>query len=169
MAVREVVLIGDTRLRQVALAVDPTRHDWRQDATDLADTLADLKARLGFGRGLASLQIGSPWRLIAFDCRLGTFVAVNPRITWRSDETFSVLDDCFSIPGRKVPVTRSKAVAFECLDIDGHAHVFERLEPDLAELVQHEVDHLDGILMTDRAGQQHSSTATGVDSRMGAT
>ncbi|WP_379068467.1 peptide deformylase [Mesorhizobium sp. UC22_110] len=150
MAVREVVLIGDARLRQVAQAVDPTRHDWRQDAMDLADTLTDLKARLGFGRGLAGPQIGSPWRLIAFDCRLGTFVAVNPRITWRSDETFSVLDDCFSIPGRKVPVMRSRAVTFECLDLDGQIHGFECLEPDLAELVQHEVDHLDGILMVDR-------------------
>lgn len=91
MAVREVVLIGDARLRQVAQAVDPAKQDWRQDAMDLADTLADLKVRRSFGRGLAGPQIGSPWRLIAFDCRLGTFVAVNPRITWRSDETFSVL------------------------------------------------------------------------------
>lgn len=150
MAVREVVLIGDARLQQRAQAVDPAKHDWRQDAIDLADTLAELKAHLGFGRGLAGPQIGSSWRLIAFDCRLG--VAVNPCITWRSGETFSVLDDCFSIPGRKVPVTRSRAVSFECLDIDGQVRVFERLEPDLAELVQHEVDHLDGILMVDRAG-----------------
>ncbi|MFE0015116.1 peptide deformylase [Mesorhizobium sp. NPDC059054] len=151
MTVREVILIGDERLRQVALAVDPAKDDWRQDAVDLADTLADLKTRLGFGRGLAGPQIGSPWRLIAFDCRLGTFVAVNPRITWCSSETFSVWDDCFSIPGRKVPVTRSRTVTFECLGLDGQGRVFERLEPDLAELVQHEVDHLDGILMVDRA------------------
>nr|WP_180882889.1 peptide deformylase [Mesorhizobium loti] len=151
MTVREVVLIGDTRLRQTAQAVDFAAHDWRQDAMDLADTLADLKARLGFGRGLAGPQIGSCWRLIAFDCHLGTFVAINPRITWRSSETFSVLDDCFSIPGRKVPVMRSRSITFEYLDFDGQAHVFERLEPDLAELVQHEVDHLDGILMVDRA------------------
>lgn len=151
MAIRDVVLIGDPRLRQTANAVDPDAATWRQDAVDLADTLADLKARLGFGRGLAGPQIGSPWRLIAFECRLGRFVAVNPRITWRSDETSSVQDDCFSIPGRKVPVTRSRSVSFECLDLDGHARVFERLEPDLAELVQHEVDHLDGVLMVDRA------------------
>lgn len=156
MAVRKVVLIGDARLRQVAQPVDVAEHHWRQDALDLADTLADLKARLGFGRGLAGPQIGSSWRLIAFDCRLDTFVAVNPRISWRSSETFSVLDDCFSIPGRKVPVARSRSVTFECLDFDGQAHVFERLDPDLAELVQHEVDHLDGILMVDRAEPEFS-------------
>lgn len=151
MAIREVVLIGDARLWQAARAVDPSKQDWRRDAMDLADTLADLKARLGFGRGLAGPQIGSPWRLIAFDCRLGSFVAVNPCITWRSEEVFCVQDDCFSIPGRKVPVMRSRAVTLECLDLDGQPRVFERLEPDLAELVQHEVDHLDGILMVDRA------------------
>lgn len=151
MPVREVVLIGDERLRQVARTVDLAESSWRQDAIDLADTLADLKARLGFGRGLAGPQIGSSWRLIAFDCRLGRLVAVNPRISWRSDETFSVLDDCFSIPRRKVPVTRSHSVSFDYLDLDGQPHTHERLEPDLAELVQHEVDHLDGVLMVDRA------------------
>ena len=150
MPVREVVLIGDPRLRQVVLAVDLAKHDWRPDAIDLADTLADLKGRLGFGRGLAGPQIGSPWRLIAFECRLGSFVAVNPLITWRSDEACSVLDDCFSIPGRKVRVMRSRSVTLECLGLDGQARIFEHLEPDLAELVQHEVDHLDGILMVDR-------------------
>lgn len=156
MAVREVVLIGDERLRRVARTVDLAESSWRQDAIDLADTLADLKARLGFGRGLAGQQVGSLWRLIAFDCRLGRFVAVNPRITWRSDETFAVLDDCFSIPGRKVPVTRNRSVSFECLDLDGQSRIHERLEPDLAELVQHEVDHLDGVLMVDRAQKEGS-------------
>jgi len=151
VTVRPVVLIGDPRLRTAAQPVDMASADWRADAVDLADTLVDLKARLGFGRGLAGPQIGSPWRLIAFDCRLGSFVAVNPRITWRSTDLVPVIDDCFSIPGVNVTVPRSRSVSFECDAADGRYLTFEHLDPDLGELVQHEVDHLDGILMVDRA------------------
>lgn len=150
MPVRPVLPFGDLRLRRPARPVDPALDDWRTDARDLADTLADLRSRLGFGRALAGPQIGSPFRLIAFDCALGRFVAVNPEITWRSEALMPVWDDCFSLPDLCMAVMRHRSVDFRCLDPDGCAVLFERLEPALAELVQHEIDHLDGILMSDR-------------------
>jgi peptide deformylase len=125
-------------------------QSWREDACDLRDTLQELKRRLGFGRALAAPQIGSLHRLIAFECDLGDFVAINPEITWRSQELMPVWDDCFSLPGTAMAVMRHRSVSFHCRDMEGRPRSFEALEPALAELVQHEVDHLDGILMIDR-------------------
>jgi peptide deformylase len=150
MSIRPVLLFGDPRLRQKASEVELESRVWRRDAEDLADTLRDLKRRLGFGRALAAPQIGSPHRLIAFDCPLGDFVAVNPRIVWRSPELVPVWDDCFSLPGTAMAVMRHRSVSFECHDVDGKLLSFAALELAHAELVQHEVDHLDGVLMVDR-------------------
>lgn len=150
MPIRPVLLFGDPRLRQAASPADLANDDWLGDAADLLDTLTDLRQRLGFGRALAGPQIGASYRLIAFDCSLGRFVAVNPEITWRSEEMFPVWDDCFSLPGVCMAVRRHCSVSFRCRRPDGEPIEFERLDPTLAELVQHEVDHLDGILMSDR-------------------
>ena len=150
MAVKPVLLFGDPRLTNAASPVDPGDDDWRSHAADLLDTLMDLRRRLGFGRALAAPQIGSPYRLIAFDCALGRFVAVNPAITWRSEEIFPVWDDCFSLPGVCMAVMRHRSVSVRCWHPDGGPIEFQGLDPSLSELVQHEVDHLDGILMSDR-------------------
>jgi len=151
VTVRPVLVVGDPRLAQRAKPVDPAAADWRADAADLLETLLDLKRRLGFGRGLAAPQIGVARRMIAFDCALGRFVAVNPAITWRSAERQEVLDDCFSVPDARVRVLRHASVSLCCSDAEGATRVFQHLPPDLAELVQHEIDHLDGVLMTARA------------------
>lgn len=150
MPVRRVLSLGDPGLRRRARPIDPACDDWRDDARDLADTLADLRLRFGFGRALAGPQIGSRFRLIAFDCGLGRFVAVNPAITWRSEALMPVWDDCFSLPDLCMAVMRHRSVGFNCGRADGGVVAFEALEPALSELVQHEIDHLDGILMSDR-------------------
>jgi peptide deformylase len=151
MAVRPVLTIGDPRLRVHAAPVEAAAGDWRADAADLRDTLADLRRRLGFGRGLAAPQIGVARRMIAFDCALGSFVAIDPAITWRSAARRAVADDCFSVPGRRIPVLRHDSVALTCRDADGRERHYAPLPFALAELVQHELDHLDGVLMVDRA------------------
>lgn len=150
MPVRPILLFGDPRLKEAAIPVDPAADHWRRDAADLLDTLMDLRGRLGFGRALAGPQIGSPFRLIAFDCSLGRFVAVNPEISWRSKEMVPVWDDCFSLPGVCMAVMRHRSVSLRWLRLDGSPAEFEKIDPSFAELVQHEVDHLDGILMNDR-------------------
>jgi len=150
MTVRHILVDGDPRLRTPAIEVDFGRDEWKDDARDLLETLTDAKVREGFGRALAGPQIGSPFRLIAFECSIGRFVAVNPRLTWSSPEEQEVLDDCFSFPGLRLMVKRALSVSFECLDINGAQLSFERLSPDLSELLQHELDHLEGVLMVDR-------------------
>lgn len=150
MPVRPVILFGDPRLRHASRSVDFNGDDWRSDAVDLADTLIDLRHRLGFGRALAAPQIGSRHRLIAVDCALGRFVMVNPEITWRSVQMQPVWDDCFSLPGVCMAVMRHRSVSVRCRNPDNERIELNELSPDLAELVQHEIDHLDGILMSDR-------------------
>lgn len=153
MPVQPVCLFGDPRLRRPARPVDISDTDWRADAQDLTDTLTDtltdLCSRLGFGRALAAPQIGSLYRLIAFDCTLGRFVMINPEITWRSAELQPVWDDCFSLPGVCMSVMRHRSVSVRFQSLDAEFVEFDELPPDLAELVQHEIDHLDGILMCD--------------------
>ena len=153
MAVRPVVKFGDPRLRVVTSLVDFSADDWRSDAEDLFDTLSYLRRTLGFGRALAGPQIGSLYRLIAFECDLGSFVAVNPKITWRSQKMVPVWDDCFSMPETAMAVMRHKSVSMSCQTMNGDELSFERLEPSTAEMVQHEIDHLDGILMMDHIVQ----------------
>ncbi len=150
MPIRPVLLFGDPRLRRAARPVDPADNAWRDDAVDLLDTLADLQRRLGFGRALAGPQIGSPYRLIAFDCALGRFVAVNPEISGRSAELVPVWDDCFSLPDVCMSVMRHRSVSVRCHREDGDPVEFADLDPSLSELMQHEIDHLDGVLMSDR-------------------
>ncbi len=149
MPVREIVKFGDPRLRSVAQNVDVTSDAWRQDAIDLLDTLDEAQRRLGFGRALAGPQIGSVHRMIAFDCDLGRFVGVNPEITWASVEQRRIWDDCFSLPGTCIGVRRAASISFRCLDQECQPRTFNELDFTLAELVQHEIDHLDGILMID--------------------
>jgi peptide deformylase len=150
MSVLPVLAYGDPFLRSVASPVTEADADWRTDATNLMDTLDDLQARFGVGRALAAPQIGSGYRMIAFNCDLGRFVAVNPVITWRSAELMPVWDDCFSFPGQMMAVMRHRSVSMTCWDEDGTERTFDQLDETLSELVQHEVDHLDGILMRDR-------------------
>jgi peptide deformylase len=82
---------------------------------------------------------------------LEPFLLINPEITWRSEETFLVWDDCLSIPDVLVRVRRNRSVSLTYLDHHFRPREWKDLPPDLSELIQHEIDHLDGVLMTDRA------------------
>ncbi len=72
-------------------------------------------------------------------------------MTWQSGEWFEVWDDCLSVPDILVRVRRRTSVTVRFRDLDGREHTWDRVAPDIAELVQHEIDHLDGVLMTARA------------------
>lgn len=148
---RDVLVIGDPRLRTRCEAVAGGYPDFRADAAALIEALAGVRARAGFGRALAAPQLGIPRRFVAMDLGAGPFLLVDPELAWRSDEHFEVWDDCFSVPDRLVRVRRHRSVSVRYRDAALAPRAWERLPPDLAELVQHELDHLDGVLMTDRA------------------
>jgi peptide deformylase len=149
MAIRPIRLLGDPVLRAECAPVERVRSPAvRVVADDLQDTLVELKARHGFGRGLAAPQIGAPLRMIYLDIDGPRFL-INPDIADIGTHDFLVWDDCFSIPDLFVRVQRAHHIVVHHQDLSGRSHTFEA-EGALAELLQHEIDHLDGVLIVDR-------------------
>ncbi len=146
-----ILLAGDPRLRQRSVEVTSVDPELFAEASALIATLRDFRARSGFGRAISAVQVGVMRRLVAMDLGSGPFVLVNPEITRRSDETFLVWDDCLSIPDVLVRVRRYRSISLTYRDAQFQPQTWSDLPPDLSELVQHEIDHLDGVLMTDRA------------------
>jgi len=154
MTVHRIRLLGDPILRVRCDPVeDPRSAAVRVVADDLQETLRDLKARFGFGRGLAAPQIGVPMRLIYIETEEPEMeeptILVNPEIVDAGRSDFLVWDDCFSIPDLLVRVQRSWKIEVRYRDLTGKEHEVEA-EGGFSELLQHEIDHLDGVLMVDR-------------------
>ena len=150
---RDVLLLGDPRLR--VRSAEVKRYD--RDAFDaLAATLDAFRAKHGFGRAISAPQIGIAQRFIAVNLGKGTFFVVNPVVTWRSEETFTMWDDCMSFPDLLVRVRRVQSLSLEYVDEQGKPQQWRDLDQAAAELLQHEIDHLDGVLAVDRALDQHS-------------
>jgi threonine dehydratase len=141
----------DPRLAEVAAPVVFPDATLPATLRRLHATLADFRARHGFGRAMAAPQAGLPARIVVANLGAAPFALVNPRIVRRSAETIEVWDDCLSVPGRCVRVRRHRGIDLEYQDERGRTRRWRDLPPDLSELMQHELDHLDGVLMTARA------------------
>ena len=153
----DVLLLGDPRLREPSreiAAFDTPEVVTARDA--LAATLEAFRRRHGFGRAISAPQIGVPLRLVAVNLGSGTFFVANPVVTWRSDETFTMWDDCMSFPGLLVRLARHRSISLTYQDGEGRPHTWDRLDLAESELLQHEIDHLDGILAVDRALDRES-------------
>ncbi|MEA2462902.1 MAG: peptide deformylase [Acidobacteriota bacterium] len=144
----DVLLLGDPRLRVRSAEVD--RYDAAPFAA-LASTLDAFRKQHGFGRAISAPQIGIARRFIAMNLGQGPFFIVNPVITVRSEETFTMWDDCMSFPDLLVRVRRNTTLSISFVDEQGKPHEWRDVEQAVAELLQHEVDHLDGVLAVDRA------------------
>ncbi|MEK6650149.1 MAG: peptide deformylase [Bacteroidota bacterium] len=150
MAVRPILLLGNPILRSRCRTVPSSeRATMKAVARDLRDTLTEFRTRKGFGRGIAAPQIGRPDRIMYIDFEF-TGTLINPRIAHRSRQTFTLWDDCFSFPDLLVRVKRHHTIEVAYTDLDGHRRRV-RATGALSELLQHEIDHLDGILAIDRA------------------
>jgi len=143
--------IGDTVLAQKASKV--------LDATDAeTQTLIDtmfVAMRKEKGVGLAAPQVNVSKRIAIIETDGETFTLINPKITHQSDEFVLFTEGCLSVPGKELPIIRHKKVTVQYLDREGAECILKARE-FLAIVCQHEIDHLDGILMTDRYTQQAS-------------
>jgi len=152
MIQQKVLPLGDPRLRLLSSPIsDPSSPDVRETAGRLTAMLQAFRAAHGFGRGIAAPQIGVSLRIIALHLPGLPRIACNPEVVWRSPETFTLWDDCMCFPDLLVRVRRNCSVSLRWLDENNTLPVFERLGPAESELLQHEIDHLDGILAVDRA------------------
>jgi peptide deformylase len=150
MAVRDILLLGDPRLYEVCL---PVALDELATLTgiveDMHDTLIDFRRRHGTGRAIAAPQIGVTKRLVYMNID-EPIVFVNPTIDLESTQTFELWDDCMSFPDLLVKVRRHCNCRVTYRDLDWNERSL-LLSDSLAELLQHECDHLDGILAVARA------------------
>jgi len=147
-----ILPLGDPRLRLRAEPVpDLDDPGFRAENARLQAALEAFRREHGFGRGVAAPQLGIPRRFIAVNLGQGTHSLINPEFTWRSPETFTLWDDCMCFPWLLVRVRRHASVSISFLDEEGVRQHWERLGRAESELLQHECDHLDGILATDRA------------------
>ena len=148
MAIRPLVILPDPRLRLKSAPVDKIDDEVRRLADDMLETMYDAP-----GVGLAAIQIGEPRRLVTIDTakkdeERRPIVLVNPEIVWASEETSTYEEGCLSIPEYYEEVERPARVKVRYTDLDGKA---VEVEADglLATVVQHEIDHLDGVLFID--------------------
>jgi peptide deformylase len=151
MAVRRIRQLGDPMLRVRCERVqNPKSAATRLVADDLRDTLHVGQEKHKMGRALAAPQIGAPVRIVFVQIDKQRWTMINPEITDVGRDDFQVWDDCFSFPNLLVRVTRAYQITVSFTDLKGKPHTLP-LEGPMAELLQHEIDHLDGILALDRA------------------
>jgi peptide deformylase len=153
MPVREILLLGNPLLWHPSQNVNDIRSsETRELIGDLAETLSDFRLRQGFGRAIAAPQIGEHRRIIFVKMSESAhpMPLINPTILRGSREMMEIWDDCFSFPELMVRVRRHLEITVRYTDEYGSEQT-ATLRDDLSELLQHEIDHLDGILATDRA------------------
>ena len=153
MANSEILQLGNPLLWQASAYVDaPMSLRTGQLIRDLNDTLVAYRESSGYGRGIAAPQIGVLSRVIFIQMQPAGFCGplINPRIGWVSDHTMDLWDDCFSFPDLMVRVRRASAIRVDYADDRGLPQTLQA-EGDLSELLQHEIDHLDGVLAVQRA------------------
>jgi peptide deformylase len=154
MSACRILQLGDPLLRAVSAPV-ATPEEAAEVFQDLRDTLHQFQRTHGFGRGISAVQIGQPKRLIYIELDGRAYCLRNPEYEWQSEERFQFWDDCFSFPELLVRLERRVEVRVRYWNETGE---LERIEARgaFSELLQHEIDHLDGILAVDRALDRES-------------
>jgi peptide deformylase len=148
MSVRPLIILPDPLLREISRPVERVDDELRALSRDMLETMYDAP-----GIGLAAIQIGLPLRMLVIDLAKedepkAPQVFVNPTIVRRTDDVSSYEEGCLSIPDYYAEVERPAGIRVSYLDLDGRQ---QEVEADglLAVCLQHEIDHLDGVLFID--------------------
>ncbi len=148
MTIKPLIILPDPLLRQVSASVERIDDDVRRLADDMLETMYDAP-----GIGLAAIQVGVPRRMLVIDVsREGEekkpLIFINPEILTSSDERSVYEEGCLSIPDYYAEVERPALVTIRSLDRDGKEQITEA-DGLLATCLQHEIDHLNGVLFID--------------------
>jgi peptide deformylase len=149
-ALRHVRKLGDPVLRASALPVDRFDEALKQEVQRMGELMHDA-----LGVGLAATQLGVLHRVLVYrtDPEDPVTALVNPVLEWVSEELEPAIEGCLSLPGVHVEVERPARVRVSARDPSG-AHVEIEADGLAARVIQHEVDHLDGVLILDRISRQ---------------
>lgn len=150
MLTDKVLKLGNPKLHEISVPVE--KHELaalKPVIRDLHEILMEFRAKYNVGRAMAAPQIGVLKRLIYLNIDK-PFIIINPHLYDKSEELMEVWDDCLCFPDLLVKVHRHRSCKIRFLDPDWKEHTWD-LTDDLSELLQHEYDHLEGILATQRA------------------
>lgn len=151
----DLLLLGNPLLYETCAPVTkdelPLVKNW---VRDLHQVMEEIRAKYNFGRAIAAPQLGIMKRLVYMNINKPT-VFINPIISNQSKEQIELWDDCMSFPNLLVKVKRHKQITLHYLNENWEPQEWT-MQDDLSELLQHECDHLDGILCTMRAIDQRS-------------
>jgi len=139
----EIRKIGDPILKKKAKSVEKIDAKIKKLVEDMFETL-----KFADGAGLAAPQVGESLRVIVIDFEENSMVLINPEIIEQERENIDV-EGCLSIPGIEVPVKRAEEIVFKAQDINGKLRKY-KAKGVFARIIQHEIDHLDGVLIIDR-------------------
>jgi peptide deformylase len=152
---QDLLLLGNPKLYEISEPVLqselPRVNEW---VADLHNVMEEIRMKYNFGRAIAAPQLGIMKRVIYMNIDRPV-VFINPEFTFLSDDMFEVWDDCMCFPNLLVKVMRHKELSIKYLDENWQQQEW-RMKDDLSELLQHEYDHLDGILCTMRAMDEKS-------------
>lgn len=155
MATSDILLLGNSLLYEKSEPVEKNELPSLLPKIELMyDTILDFRKKYGCGRAIAAPQIGVFKRIIALNIEKPVAL-INPVLSDLSGEMFEIWDDCMSFPNLLVKVKRHKRLTLTFYDLNWEKQTWH-LENDMAELIQHEYDHLDGILATMRAVDEKS-------------
>ncbi|CAN5537356.1 peptide deformylase [soil metagenome] len=147
----DLLLLGDPRLYETCEPVLeselPLVSGW---VADLHNVMEEIQATYQFGRGIAAPQLGVMKRLIYLNLDR-PHVIINPELLAVSDETDELWDDCMSFPNLLVRVQRHRSLTITYRDEHWESHTWNVVDWPISELIQHEYDHLNGVLCTMRA------------------
>jgi len=158
MAIRPILIAPDPRLKAVSTPVETVDAEIRKLVEDMADSMYAAE-----GIGLAAVQIGVAKRVIVMDLdqkdgKKDWRVFINPKITWASEEMATFEEGCLSVPEIWDDVERPARIKAEYLDLDGKKIEIEA-DGMLATCLQHEMDHLEGVLFIDHFSRLKRSIA----------
>jgi len=139
----EIRKIGDPVLKQKAQKVDKVDSKIKRLVEDMIETM-----KFANGVGLAAPQVGEPLRVIVVDYENKPIAFINPEILEAEGETID-LEGCLSVPGIELKIKRYEIIVFKAQDLNGKVKKY-RAKGLLARVIQHEIDHLDGVLIVDR-------------------
>ena len=155
MSLDTILLLGDPRLYKVSSPIlKEELEEIKPSLEILHNALVEFREKYGAGRAVAAPQIGVLRRFIYLNIDKPIAI-INPELYGFSDKKMEVWDDCLCFPGLLVKVKRAQSVKLKFRDLNWDEQEW-LLEGDLSELIQHEYDHLDGILATQRAIDEHS-------------
>ncbi|MDI6766641.1 MAG: peptide deformylase [Bacteroidota bacterium] len=154
MPIKEILLLGNPILRTKCENVKKFNDaQTKNTVQDLQETLDNFRTTYGFGKGIAAPQIGVNKKIIFLNVDK-PLALLNPIIVRKSRQLMVLWDDCFSFPDLMIKVKRNVSVDVEYKNINGIRKTIHATG-DISQLLQHEIDHLDGILAIDRAIDSH--------------